>query len=230
MPPEPSLREMEAADPFQPHDPGCTCWPHVSQRAAIEGAVQAATTEYRMPPDPSLEQLAVEMSEAYTYLDRDNSRAALPFIDDFETFWEPFAALVLAGLAESGLRLVPATEPDPGLRAAALAVSDYYEHELLMFDNGDGRSLIEPDHYHRLESVMDALRAALDAPAPAPDPEPLDVDCLMEALWSHEHPSDGPVRLRHDHLALYAGSVCGDPIAAEYARILAARSAEEPHG
>lgn len=41
------LRELERADPFQPHDHGCHCWPHVSQRAAIEAAVQAATAEYR---------------------------------------------------------------------------------------------------------------------------------------------------------------------------------------
>jgi len=43
---EPTLRDLEQADPFAPHDPGCRCYPHVSQRAAIEGAIQAATAEY----------------------------------------------------------------------------------------------------------------------------------------------------------------------------------------
>ena len=44
---EPSLIELEREDPFAPHDLGCRCWPHVSQRAAIEAAVQAAHGEYR---------------------------------------------------------------------------------------------------------------------------------------------------------------------------------------
>ena len=46
-PREPTLLELEREDPFAPHDPGCRCWPHVSQRAAIEAATQAATAEYR---------------------------------------------------------------------------------------------------------------------------------------------------------------------------------------
>ena len=46
-PREPTLLELEREDPFAPHDLGCRCYPHVSQRAAIEAATQAATAEYR---------------------------------------------------------------------------------------------------------------------------------------------------------------------------------------
>ena len=44
----PTLTDLERADPFAPHDLGCRCYPHVSQRAAVEASVQAATAEYRM--------------------------------------------------------------------------------------------------------------------------------------------------------------------------------------
>ncbi len=43
-----TLAEIERDDPFAPHDPGCQCWPHVSQRAAIEASVQAAILERRV--------------------------------------------------------------------------------------------------------------------------------------------------------------------------------------
>lgn len=38
----------EAAPPFMArHDPGCSCWPHVSERDAHEAITRAATAEYR---------------------------------------------------------------------------------------------------------------------------------------------------------------------------------------
>lgn len=52
-------------------------------------------------PDPApdlREALEAAMNEAYTYEDRDNSVPTLPFIDDLEGFWHPFAAKVAAVL------------------------------------------------------------------------------------------------------------------------------------
>jgi hypothetical protein len=59
-------------------------------------------------PDTRLTEalLSNAMSEAYTYEDRDNSIPTLRFIDDFEAFWHPFAAKVLAALSD--------TPPEPG--------------------------------------------------------------------------------------------------------------------
>ena len=37
----------DARDHFEPHDLGCTCWPHISQRDAIAAVEAAALAEYR---------------------------------------------------------------------------------------------------------------------------------------------------------------------------------------
>ena len=34
-------------DPFTVHDPGCHCWPHVSESALSEAAIAGAVAEYR---------------------------------------------------------------------------------------------------------------------------------------------------------------------------------------
>lgn len=50
-----------------------------------------------LPAAPAdIDDLAAAMSDAYTYEDSDNAVPTLPFVDDFEGFWEPFAARVLA--------------------------------------------------------------------------------------------------------------------------------------
>jgi len=38
------LRDL---DPFTVHDPGCHCWPHVSESALSEAAIAGAVAEYR---------------------------------------------------------------------------------------------------------------------------------------------------------------------------------------
>ena len=47
-----------------------------------------------LPPDP--ERLVTAMNAAYTYEDDDNSVPSLPFVDDLDTFWGPFAAAIIA--------------------------------------------------------------------------------------------------------------------------------------
>lgn len=82
------LSEIERADPFQPHDPGCRCWPHVSQRAAVEAATQAATTEYRegvrvpMTPIPADDPLreALELALAHRFAGNDDFTEAADYV------------------------------------------------------------------------------------------------------------------------------------------------------
>lgn len=51
-------------------------------------------------PEPALdvERLLDAMNEAYTYEDDDNAVPTLPFMDDVQNFWEPFAERVIARL------------------------------------------------------------------------------------------------------------------------------------
>jgi hypothetical protein len=58
--------------------------------------------------DTEIERIVEIMFDAYQYEDRDNSIPVLPFVDDHEAFWRPFAVL----LYDAGLRASqPAREP-----------------------------------------------------------------------------------------------------------------------
>jgi hypothetical protein len=48
----------------------------------------------------ALDALAAVMDDVYTYNDPDCSVPTLPFIDDWEAFWQPFAAKVRDALIE----------------------------------------------------------------------------------------------------------------------------------
>jgi hypothetical protein len=57
------------------------------------------------PADPerrsvTVETLAATMNASFTYADRYNARPDLPFADDIEGFWEPFAAKVFAAIPQ----------------------------------------------------------------------------------------------------------------------------------
>ena len=49
------------------------------------------------------ETLRAAMHDAYTYEDqgRDNAIPTLPFVDDVDAFWSPFATAILAALRET---------------------------------------------------------------------------------------------------------------------------------
>lgn len=79
--------------PLSDHLPAICCREHAALAARVHTVIDLSTIDR--------ERLAEAMNEAYAYLDRDNTIAAIPFIDDWDNFWWPFAEVVLAALDAS---------------------------------------------------------------------------------------------------------------------------------
>jgi hypothetical protein len=67
----------------------------INRNAAIRIVKETAT-----PAPLDVERLAEAMNAAYVYGDRDNTMAVLPFMDDWDAFWLPFAAAIAAAYAD----------------------------------------------------------------------------------------------------------------------------------
>ena len=119
-----------------------------------------------MPPDPSPleERLADLLCSTQEWCD-----GTCPQVETTAVIHGHHVRTILTALPAYGLRLVPATEPDPGLRAAARTVVKAY-------DESDKPDM---DHWMAFDDVIDELRAALAAPAPDPGLRAADV------AWVH---------------------------------------------
>lgn len=68
-------------------------------RGRIRAIEREAVAAWLASPE-AVEELVTAMNDAYSYEDRDNTVPTLPFCDDLATFWEPFAAAILAALRD----------------------------------------------------------------------------------------------------------------------------------
>jgi hypothetical protein len=132
---------LDSADPVEPtermptfantgvlshHDPGCNCWPHVSERDAIDAIAKAALDEYREArSQPSAEKPAVLPADAHDALAEAEEEASLA--GEMTGTAHTIASGLIHRLEAKGWHLTRADQPAQDverLRAALRALFD----------------------------------------------------------------------------------------------------------